>query len=118
MPGDVPRQCVAHGLAHHPPVYFSLVAIPAIVPAPNSYSLRISSKSSTLDLQSNQSRFGQCPNPSIRSFYEGGQNCRNGPIQSTELQIELGLVRPEYRAVDAPPMNAYGQGFNKIRRTA
>jgi hypothetical protein len=32
----------------------SLLATPAIVPAPNSYSLRISSNISTFDLQSNE----------------------------------------------------------------
>src|SRR3984885_9772371 len=59
---------------------FSFFDTPAIVPTPNSYSLRISSKSSTFNLQSNVfPRSGQCPPQSTRFVQKGG------PKQNSEL---------------------------------
>jgi hypothetical protein len=54
---------------------FSFFATPAIVPTPNSYSLRICSKSSTFDLRSNEFlRFGLSPKSEYSFVLEGGPN--------------------------------------------
>src|SRR4051794_39050998 len=59
---------------------FSFLATPAIVPTPNSYSLRISSNSSTFALQSNESLRGGLSPASEYPFVQEG-----GPKQTSEL---------------------------------
>src|SRR5437016_527651 len=69
---------------------FTFLATPAIVPTPNSYSRRISSKSSTLALQSNGFPLsGYSPIQGIRSLPRWAKlDRRTGPIQSTEITEE------------------------------
>src|SRR5437667_537709 len=66
---------------------FTFLATPAIVPTPNSYSRRISSKSSTLGLQSHGFPLsGYSPIQGIRSLPRWAKlDRRTGPIQSTEI---------------------------------
>src|SRR5947209_7127198 len=54
---------------------FSFFATPAMVPMPNSYSLRICSNNSTFDLQSNEFlRYGLSPASEYLFVSEGGPN--------------------------------------------
>ena len=67
---------------------FNFLATPEMVPTPNSYSLRICSKSSTFVLHSNEFlRCGLRPTQGYSSVWGWAKlNCRSGPIQNTEIK--------------------------------
>ena len=72
---------------------FSFLAMPAIVPTPNSYSLRTSSNNSTFALQSNESLRGGLSPASEYPFVLRGWakiNFRTGPHQNTEINLLAG----------------------------
>ena len=70
---------------------FSFFATPAIVPMPNSYSLRICSNSSTFALQSNEFlRFGLRPNQEYPFVERVGQN-KLPKWASSEYRNQAGL---------------------------
>src|SRR5947209_5868018 len=84
---------------------FTFLATPAIVPTPNSYSRRISSKSSTLALQSNGFPLsGYSPIQGIRSLPRWAKlDRRTGPIQSTEISPAPGAGSPPLPPEASPP---------------